>query len=87
MIEAEARRVPELADCLGRTEPRLIAFNEYASVNGREVAAVQVHPDVESMELHLRVVAERAARASEETRAATVDIPRHVGGFTRPLGG
>jgi hypothetical protein len=62
-LEAERRRVPGLCDFIKANEPRLIAFNEYASDDGTEVGVVQVHPDTESMEFHMEVVAERAARA------------------------
>jgi hypothetical protein len=52
----------------------LIAFNEYASEDGTEVGVVQVHPDAESMEFHMEVVSERAARAYAETLEETTSI-------------
>jgi hypothetical protein len=73
-LEQESVRVPELCDFIEANEPRLIAFNEYASEDGTEVGVVQVHPDAESMEFHLGVVAERAARAYAETLEATTSI-------------
>src|SRR6266852_6867700 len=73
-LEAERRRVPGLVDFIEANEPRLIAFNEYANDDGTEVAVVQVHPDAESMEFHIGIVAERAAQAYEETLDATVSI-------------
>src|SRR4051812_45680226 len=73
-LDAEAKRVPDLVDFIEANEPRLIAFNEYANDDGTEVTVVQVHPDAESMELHMRTVAARAARAYEETLDATVSI-------------
>jgi hypothetical protein len=73
-LEDEKRRVPELSDFIEANEPRLIAFNEYADENGSEVAVVQVHPDAESMEFHMEVVRERAARAYAETLEATTGI-------------
>ncbi len=73
-LEAERRRVPELCDFIEANEPRLIAFNEYASEDGREVAVVQVHPDAESMEFHMGIVAEHAARAYAETLESTASI-------------
>ena len=45
-----------------------------ADENGSEVAVVQVHPDAESMEFHMEVVRERAARAYAETLEATTGI-------------
>ncbi len=73
-LEDERRRVPDLADFLERSEPRLIAFNEYANDDASEVGVVQVHPDAESMERHMDVVAERAAQAYAETLDATTSI-------------
>jgi len=70
----ERRRVPELCDFIKDNEPRLIAFNEYANDDGTEVGIVQMHPDAESMEFHMGVVAERAARAYTETLDATTSI-------------
>jgi hypothetical protein len=38
------------------------------------VGVVQVHPDADSMEFHMEVVAERAARAYAEALEATTSI-------------
>jgi hypothetical protein len=73
-LEDERRRVPDLCDFIETNEPRLIAFNEYASEDGTEVGVVQVHPDADSMELHMETVAERASRAYAETLEATTSI-------------
>jgi hypothetical protein len=73
-LEDERKRVPDLCDFIEANEPRLIAFNEYASEDGAGVGVVQVHPDAESMEFHMQVVAERAARAYTETLEATTSI-------------
>jgi hypothetical protein len=74
MLEAEHERVPGLARFIEEHEPRLLAFNEYANEEGTEVGVVQVHPDAESMEFHMKTVAERAARAYAETLEATIGI-------------
>ena len=73
-LEDERKRVPELCDFIEANEPRLIAFNEYASEDGAEVGVVQIHPDAESMEFHMDLVAEHAARAYAETLEATTSI-------------
>ena len=52
-LEDEKKRVPDLVDFIQANEPRLIAFNEYASEDGTEVAVVQVHPDADSMAFHM----------------------------------
>jgi hypothetical protein len=73
-LDAERKRVPELCEFIEANEPRLMAFNEYASEDGTEVGVVQVHPDAESMEFHMEVVAQRALRAYAETLDATTSI-------------
>jgi hypothetical protein len=70
----ERKRVPGLVEFVEESEPRVIAFNEYANDDGTEVAVVQVHPDADSMALHMEVIAERAAAAYAETVAATTSI-------------
>lgn len=54
-------------------EPRLIAFHEYLSEDGTEVEYVQVHPDTDSFENHMRVV-ERSGRAYTQTLEGTTNI-------------
>jgi hypothetical protein len=73
-LEAERRRVPGLSDFIEASEPRLIAFHEYANEDGTEVGVVQVHPDAESMEFHMQVIRQRAQQAYAETLDATTTI-------------
>jgi hypothetical protein len=73
-LEQERKRVPGLCDFIEANEPRLIAFNEYVNDEGTEVGVVQIHPDAESMEFHMKVVRERAERAYAETLDATTSI-------------
>ncbi|HWX96884.1 MAG TPA: hypothetical protein VNZ01_08515 [Solirubrobacteraceae bacterium] len=73
-LAAERERARDLSSLIEANEPQLLAFNEYANEEGTEVGVVQMHPDVPSMELHMEVVAERAARAYAETLEATTSI-------------
>jgi hypothetical protein len=70
-LEAERNRAADLDSFIEAHEPQLLAFNEYVDEEGSEVGVVQVHPDAASMEFHMKVVAERAARAYAETLEAT----------------
>ena len=70
----ESRRVPDLVDFIRANEPRLLAFNEYVNEEGTEVAVVQIHPDADSMVVHMELIAERAASAYAETIEATTSI-------------
>jgi len=74
LLERERSRVPGLVEFIDASEPRLIAFNEFVNAAGDEVSVVQVHPDAESMEAHMRIVRERAQQAYAETLEATVRI-------------
>jgi hypothetical protein len=73
-FEAERNRAAELGSFIEENEPQLLAFNEYADEAGSEVGVVQFHPDAASMEFHMEVVADRAARAYAETLEATTSI-------------
>jgi hypothetical protein len=72
-LAAECERADELSSFIEANEPQLLALNEYANEDGTDVGVVQ-HPDAASMELHMEVVAERAARAYAETLEATTSI-------------
>ena len=73
-LTTERERAGELSSFIAAHEPQLLAFNEYANEEGTEVAVVQMHPDAASMELHMELVAERAARAYAETLDSTTSI-------------
>jgi hypothetical protein len=73
-LEAERDRAVDLCAFIEANEPRVLAFHEYASEEGTEVGVVQVHPDAASMEFHMEVVADRAARAYAETLEATTSV-------------
>jgi hypothetical protein len=73
-LAAERDRAADLSSFIEANEPQLLAFNEYANEDGTEVGVVQIHPDAASMEFHMQVVAERAARAYAETLEATTSI-------------
>jgi DNA-binding PucR family transcriptional regulator len=71
---AEQQRVPGLSRFIEANEPRLIAFNEYASEDHTEVAVVQVHPDAASLEFHMSIIGDRAREAYAQTLEATTGI-------------
>lgn len=60
MFEAFCRDVVE------PNEPRLLAFNGYGNEDGSEVSVVQVHPDAESMLLHMQVARQHIEQAIDE---------------------
>jgi hypothetical protein len=54
-LQAYQAQSSDAADLVESEEPRMIAFNFYASEDSADVATVQVHPDAESLDLHLRI--------------------------------
>jgi hypothetical protein len=61
-----ARYWRDFVDFVEASEPRLIAFNAYVNDEGNEIAIVQVHPDVDSMEFHIKVIREHVEHAAWE---------------------
>ncbi|MGH2539361.1 MAG: hypothetical protein ACRDGK_02450 [Actinomycetota bacterium] len=64
----------ELVEVVEANEPRMMSFNGYANEGGTEVAVVQIHPDVASMESHMQVVREHITNAYEELLEETTSI-------------
>lgn len=73
-LAPERDRVADLGSFIENTEPQPLAVNEYVNEDGTEVGVVQIHPAAASMEFHMGVVAERAARAYAQTLEATTSI-------------
>jgi len=67
-----ARYHRDFVEFVEASEPRLIAFNAYVNDEGTEVAIVQVHPDVDSMEFHMKVIREHVEHAAWEFLGDTV---------------
>lgn len=55
-------------------EPRLIAFSTYINEDGTKATTVQVHPDVESMMFHLKVMRERMDIAFENLELESMTV-------------
>jgi hypothetical protein len=67
--------VTEAADLMESDEPRMIGFNNYASLDGTDVSTVQIHPDAESLDTHLKLFAEKLqARAFDALDSSEVDV-------------
>jgi hypothetical protein len=57
-----------------RNEPRLLGHFTYSSDDGSEVSLVQVHPDGESADHHLQVVAPRLAEVADVVEASAIEV-------------
>jgi len=55
----------EHIDYIERNEPRLIAFHMYLDPEGMMGGVVQLHPDAESMDTHMELIAEHLANAGD----------------------
>jgi hypothetical protein len=63
--EVARKSLAEHADFIETNEPRLIAFHIYFDDAGTKAGVVQVHPDAESMDYHMQLIAEHLAGAGE----------------------
>jgi quinol monooxygenase YgiN len=63
-----------LVEVVEAKEPQMIAFNGYVSQDGTEVAVVQVHPDVASMQTHMQVAHEHITDAYMNLIGETTSI-------------
>lgn len=70
-FKKECLRVSELAEV---HEPRLIGIDFYVHEDTAEVSVVQVHPDPDSMLLHMQLLQERIGHAYEEDLEGTTGI-------------
>jgi quinol monooxygenase YgiN len=57
--DAYEAHVADATELVESEEPQMIAFNSYASEDGTDVSTVQVHPDSESLDIHLKLFTER----------------------------
>lgn len=54
-LEEVKRRVPELVDFIRAEEPQLLAYDFYLDDQGRHMTVVSIHPDSDSLRLHMEV--------------------------------
>lgn len=64
----------QFVEFVEESEPRLIAFNAYVGEDGRDVSIVQIHPDGESMEFHMKLIREHVEHAFAEFLDGTVGM-------------
>ncbi len=55
-------------------EPRLLAFNIYESDDHSMSVVVQVHPDAESMEYHLKLLGEKVGETFDYVDVESVEL-------------
>jgi quinol monooxygenase YgiN len=57
------RLLKEFPDFIEENEPRLLAFNLYLDEEENKVAVVQIHPDADSFEFHMKVAGEHISQS------------------------
>lgn len=57
------RMLKEFPDFIEENEPRLLAFNFYINEEENKVAVVQIHPDADSFEFHMKVAGEHISQS------------------------
>ena len=56
-VEVARKAMAEHAAYIEQNEPRLIAFHIYFADDGSKAGVVQLHPDAESMDTHMKLIA------------------------------
>lgn len=69
-----------LREFVESNEPRVIAFNLYASEDGTEASNVQVHPDADSMVSHMHLLHEQISAARGEESSIDVTTSYQIYG-------
>lgn len=65
----------EFPDFIAENEPRLLGFNLYLNEDETRAAVVQIHPDADSFEFHMKVAGEHIAQSYqyfEETESTQI---------------
>lgn len=72
--EAYAAWCEQFVPLVEENEPRLLAFNVYESDDHGSSVVVQVHPDAESMEYHLKLFAEKVSEIFDDVDVESVEL-------------
>jgi hypothetical protein len=60
-VEAARKALAAHTELIEQNEPRLIAFHIYFDPAGLKAGVVQLHPDAESMDTHMKLISEHMA--------------------------
>jgi hypothetical protein len=63
-----------LADFVETNESRPLSYGVYFSNDGKKMSVLQIHPDSESMESHMRVAAAEFAKVKDLLSLAAIDL-------------
>jgi hypothetical protein len=68
------RGLREMAEFVEANEPRVIAFEAYLNDDDTEVTGVQIHPDADSMALHMQVAFEKIMEFDKYLDTQSVEV-------------
>lgn len=60
------RFLAALLKAIEESEPRIVAIHTFANEDGTEMTSIQLHPDAESMDAHMQVLAKTMGQLAEE---------------------
>jgi hypothetical protein len=73
-LDGFKKALGEMAEFVEANEPRVIAFEAYLSDDDTEVTGVQVHPDADSMALHMQVAFEKIMEFDQYLETQSVEV-------------
>ena len=73
-VEAYAAWCADMFADVEEQEPRLLAFNQWESEDHTSSVVIQIHPDAESFEYHLKLFGERVKETFEYVDVQAVEI-------------
>ena len=79
-VEAARKALAEHVEFIEQNEPRLQLFQIYLDAEGMKAGVVQVHPDAESMDYHMKLISEHIDQFSGDFIGEIV----HEQAFGRP---
>jgi hypothetical protein len=68
------RSLREMAEFVEANEPRVIAFEAYLNDDSTEVTGVQIHPDADSMAVHMQVAWEKIMEFDQYLDTQSVEV-------------
>jgi hypothetical protein len=81
-LEVAKRASTELATLVQERHPRVLHFEIYIDDATRQMTVIQIHPDEESLMLHMQLAGEHLARAYE---FLDTEVVRMFGSFSEPF--
>jgi quinol monooxygenase YgiN len=75
-LDAYIEYFREFAEFVKENEPRLIVFEGYVNEEGTMMTTVQVHPDAESMDFHMKTIGRQIGEAYDRflERTERIDV-------------